>query len=55
MWFFVFWLDGLNDLVSIVDNFGSGFIIKIIDNEFVEFLFDVVVIVGDKIVENKEL
>lgn len=53
--FFVLWLDGLNDLVSIADNPGSGFIIKTTDNELVEPLFDVVVIVGDKTAENKEL
>ncbi|XP_052707598.1 uncharacterized protein LOC128182874 [Crassostrea angulata] len=47
--------DGLNDLVSIADNSGSGFIIKTTDNELVEPLFDVVVIVGDKTAENKEL
>lgn len=45
----------MNDLVSIADNSGSGFIIKTTDNELVEPLFDVVVIVGDKTAENKEL
>lgn len=55
MWFFVLWLDGLNDLVSIADNSGSGFIITTTDNELVEPLFDIIVIVGDKTAENKEL
>lgn len=55
LWFFVLWLDGLNDLVSIADNSGSGFIITTTDNELVEPLFDIIVIVGDKTAENKEL